>query len=97
MTNPSTDTPTGPHAASPDWPKAALPPTIALNARVLGSDGLFARAGHRAALTGPLLEGARLEQAIADGRIMMAGDRAAVDRRLASLDDFDPNFDIVEP
>ncbi|MFT3799983.1 MAG: alkyl sulfatase dimerization domain-containing protein [Burkholderiaceae bacterium] len=51
----------------------------------------------RTALTGLLLEGTRLEQAIADGQITVTGDRAAVDRWLASLDDFDPNFNIVEP
>lgn len=51
----------------------------------------------RAALTEILLEGGDLRQAIADGRIAVEGDAAAVGRWLSALEDFDPMFNVVEP
>ncbi len=51
----------------------------------------------RATLTAILMTGGDLRAAIGDGRIAVSGDGAAVDRWLAALDDFDPNFNVVEP
>ena len=51
----------------------------------------------RQALTAILMTGGDLRAAVADGRIAVSGDVAAVDRWLAAMDNFDPNFNVIEP
>ncbi|HMN80796.1 MAG TPA: alkyl sulfatase dimerization domain-containing protein, partial [Burkholderiaceae bacterium] len=51
----------------------------------------------RSALTAILMTGGDLRAAVGDGRIAVSGDVGAVDGWLAALDDFDPNFNVIEP
>ena len=51
----------------------------------------------RAGLTRLLGSGASLQSAVADGAVHVDGNRALFERFLSTLEEFDPNFNILEP